>query len=177
MNPFKRSPIYQQRGQSLVELGLLLPLFLAIIFGAVEYSSMFMTALRSSNLSRAAANNAFRDCAFLDGNSLSTCLQGNAQRLEEDAGLILSDFENRGKIIVSVFELDGGPAQLLGQETAGSGNFESRYNSGTIDTVALSQQDRVVIGEIVYPYEPITPISSFLNLLNLRVQIYEVTIY
>lgn len=183
MNPFNGNTQFRygnRRGQSLTELAILLPFFVTLILGTVEYSNMFMTSLRASNLSREIANASFRDCAPLDDAALVTCLSANAGKVSTEGALILNDFLARGAVIASAYarDLDESPAvRLAGTETAGGGAFQSRYNVNLVDENLVNQHDRIVIGEIIYPYTPITPLRNFLALLNIRAVIYEVTIY
>ena len=177
MNLFKK---LNSKGQSLVEFGILLPFFLTLIFGIIEYSHMFMMGLKVSNLSRAVTNAAFRDCAFLDNNSISNCLSTDIEKVKEEANLILVNFNSFGTIIASAYEQDlssNPPLRLVDQKIAGQGGHQSNYNIDTIDGDLIEKHERIVIGEVAYPYEPITPLKTFLSLLNIRPVIYEVTIY
>lgn len=174
---FKRLDL---RGQAIVELALILPLLLVIVFGTVEYSHMFMTALRASNLSREIANTAFRDCAFVGDLAMKGCLTTNVERVRNEGNVVLPDFSAQGMVIASAYEQDIGsspPVRLIAQRTGGSGDFTSRYDVNGVDPELLAKHERIVIGEILYPYTPVTPIKSFLTLLNVRTVIYEVTIY
>jgi hypothetical protein len=176
MNPFKFN---NSRGQSLLELAFIIPIFMAIVFGIIEFTNMYMTSLRASNLSRAIANGAFRDCGFLSQSSMSTCLQDSIDRVFSEANLILADFANQGTVMASTYEFDPNdpPARLAGQEAAGAGGYTSRYDLNLIDMDVLTTHERVVIGEVMYPYEPVTPVKAFLTMLNINPVIYEVTIY
>ena len=174
MNPFNR------RGQALIELALMLPIFLAIVLGTVEYSNMFMTSLRASNLSRQIANAAFRDCAFLSDAAMSGCLSTVTGKVAADANEILQDFATRGTVIASTYVRDNTmspPVRLASTRSAGAGGHVSGYTRTTVDLNIVTQHDRIVIGELFYPYTAITPFSSVLPLVNVRSQLYEVTIY
>ncbi len=177
MNPFRKN---RARGQSLVEVALLLPMFLVIVFGTVEYSNMFMTSLRASNISRAAANASFRDCAFLNSSANVPCLNSTAGLASDEASQVLSDFGMVGTVIATTYarnDLLNPAVELIGQQSAGGGEFTSRFNAETIDEALLNTHERVVVGEVFYPYTPITPLLIFLNAFNIQTEIYEVTIY
>lgn len=62
MNPSAKHS-RKNKGQSIVELIFLVPLFLALAIGAIEFSFMLILDLRVSQLSREAANAAIRDCS------------------------------------------------------------------------------------------------------------------
>lgn len=175
MNPFKNL-----RGQSLVELALLLPLLMVILMGIVEYSNMFMMALRASNLSREVANASFRNCSFLNDSAMTTCLNSNVVKVGEEGQMILTDFGTLGTVIATAFEQNAGgnpPVRFISRQESGNGGFTSRYDISVIDTQVINDHERIVVGEVIYPYVPVTPLSGFLNLLNIRTVIYEVTIY
>lgn len=178
MNPFdmKRN----KRGQAIIELAVMLPLFLAIVLGAIEYSNMFMTSLRASNLSRQVANAAFRDCAFLSDAAMADCLTTVTSRVAEDAALLLTDFAARGRVIATAYVRDTGMApqvRLAATSANGGGAYASRYDRNSVDAGLINQHDRIVIGELFYPYTAITPFAQVLPIVNVRDQLYEVTIY
>ena len=171
---------WNSRGQSLVELALLLPFLLIILLGIVEYSNMFMMALRASNLSREVANASFRNCSRLNGASMASCLNENVVKVGEEGQNILSGFDTLGKVIATAYEHDAAsnpPVRFVNQQTTGAGNFASRYSTAVIDTNVINTHDRIVVGEVIYPYVAVTPLKSLLDLLNIRTVIYEVTIY
>jgi hypothetical protein len=171
MNPFK----FNKRGQAMVEFAFMVPVMVTIIFGVIELSNFLTFSLRASNISREIANAAFRDCGFLSTGSMSTCLQSSADRVREHADFIFNDFTNLGAVVVSTYEAN--PPDLAGQETAGAGGYTSRYDIGSVDQDVLATHERIVIGEVFYPYVPITPAGSLLNLFNISPVVYEVTIY
>ena len=157
----------------------MLPFFLVLIFGIVEYSHMFMMSLKASNLSRAVANATFRDCAFLNDTSMPGCLMTNTSKVKDEAALILTEFNAVGTVIASTYAQTGvtPPVRLVNSQVSGQGGYSSNYNSQTLDAQLMEKHERVVVGEVIYPYEPITPLKTFLTLLNIRPVIYEVTIY
>ena len=171
MNPFK----FNKRGQSAVELGFMLPVLVTIVLGIIELSNFITFSLRASNLSREIANAAFRDCGFLSDSSLPSCLQTSADRVRDHADFIFNNFTNLGAVVVSAYESN--PANLAGQKAAGAGAYASRYNVGSVDQDVLATHERIVIGEVFYPYTPITPAGAFLNFFDINPVVYEVTIY
>ena len=172
MNPFRK---LNNRGQALMELAFMMPVFVTIIFGVIELSNYLTFSLRASNISREIANAAFRDCGFLSDSSLPGCLQSSADRVREHADFIFNDFTNLGAVIVSTYEAN--PPDLAGQESAGAGGYLSRYDVNLVDQDVLSTHERIVIGEVFYPYAPITPAGALLNLFDINPVVYEVTIY
>ncbi len=183
MNHFKKNTRlkkWNSRGQSLVELGIALPLFLGILFGIVELSNMLMMSLRVSNLSREIANVTFRDCTFLNDTAIASCLSSDVTRISNEGNRILKNFNSLGIVIASTYAKntpDSPFIRLVNQKTAGGGKYTSHYNVNNVDSAVINTHDRIVIGEVIYPYVPITPVKGFLTLFNLRTVIYEVTIY
>lgn len=171
MNLFK----WNKRGQAAIELGFMIPVLVTIIFGIVELSNFLTFSIRASNLSREIANAAFRDCAFLSAGSLPDCLQTSADRVREHADFIFNDFTNLGAVIVSTYE--SAPPDLVGQKVAGAGAYASRYNENSVDQDVLATHERIIIGEVFYPYAPITPAGALLNLFDINPVVYEVTIF
>lgn len=167
------------KGQSVVELSMLLPLLVIILFGVIEYSNMFMVSLRASNLSRVVTNSSFRDCASLSGNALTNCLNTQLARTLEEGNLILPDFESKATIIASAFskEDEALNVTLLDQRSAGEAEYESRFNASTINSSIVDEFGRVVVGEIFYQYVPVTPLSVLMTAFNIRSEVYETTIY
>ncbi len=167
------------RGQALSELAIIFPLLLVFIFGAVEFANLMMVALRTTGLSREVTNAGFRDCAFLDGTAADTCLENVANKVLSGAQLLLTNFNSRGTIIATIYKKDPGPpaqpTTLVKQKIKGSA--ASHYSAGTVDQSIMTNQQRIVIGEVVYKYIPITVIQKFLTLLQIPTELYEVTIY
>lgn len=161
----------------MTELALVFPLLLVFILGAVEFSNLMMIALRTSSLSREVTNAGFRDCAFLSDAAAGTCLDNVAGKVLTGANLLLTEFGSRGSIIASIYKRDPGqPTTLVVQKTKGIAHA-SHYTAGSIDQDIATKQERIVIGEVVYQYVPLTAIRNFLNLVGFPTEIYEVTIY
>ncbi len=141
---------------------------------------MLMMSLRVSNLSREIANVTFRDCAFLNDTAITSCLNSNVTRISNEGNLLLKNFNGLGTVIASAYAKNtvGSPSiRLINQKTAGGGKYTSHFNVNNVDSAVINTHDRIVIGEVIYPYTPITPVKSFLALFNLRTVVYEVTIY
>ncbi len=180
MNPFKINcsrKLFRSRGQAMVELALIFPLLLVFILGAVEFGNMMMTALRTASLSREVTNAGFRDCASLNGAQADTCLENVTSKVFSGAQLLLTKFDSRGSIIATIYKKDPNqPVTLVLQKTKGI-SHASRYSAGLIDQNIAAKQQRIVIGEVIYQYTPITAIKNFLTLVGFPTEIYEVTIY
>ena len=155
---------------------LMIPVLISIVLGIIELSNYLTFSLRASNISREIANAAFRDCSVLTQASLTTCLQTSADRVRDHANFIFNNFNTLGKVIVSSYQATPNPV-LADQRTAGLGVYASHYDINKIDLNVLTTHQQVVVGEVVYPYTPITPAGLFLNLFQGNPVIYEVTFY
>jgi len=161
----------------MTELALVFPLLLVFILGTVEFGNIMMIALRATSLSREVTNAGFRDCAFLSDAAANTCLENTTEKVLSGAKLVLSKFADRGSIIATIYKHDPGqPTALVVQKIKGVGR-PSRYTAGSIDQNIAATQERIVIGEIMYQYVPLTAIRNFLELVGFPTEIYEVTIY
>ena len=165
------------RGQALTELALIFPLLLVFILGSVEFANLMMTALRTASLSREVANAGFRDCAALDGAQANTCLDNITNKVLSGAGLMMTSFNSRGSIIATIYKKDlNQPTTVVAQKTKGAAHA-SRYGASSVDQNIMAQDGRIVIGEVIYQYTPLTTIKNILTLVGFPTEIYEVTIY
>ncbi len=166
-----------ERGQAMTELALIFPLMLVFILGTVEFGNIMMIALRATSLSREVTNASFRDCAFLSNAAADTCLENTTEKVNSGAKLMLTKFAERGTVITTIYKHDPGqPTALVVQKVKGVAR-PSRYVAGSIDQNIAATQERIVIGEIMYQYVPLTAIRNFLELVGFPTEIYEVTIY
>lgn len=82
-----------RKGQSFVELALIIPILALLALGVFEYSNLFILGLKASALGREASNAAFRECRSLEGKALQDCLsEGVVYPLSISANHMLPNF-------------------------------------------------------------------------------------
>lgn len=143
----------EERGQDLVELVLVLPVLLLIVFGVFEFGHMIDTRHGLSGLMREGANIASR------GEPLADVLQ-----ITMDNGASFG-LASRGGSVVSELRIEGGEP-IVEAQVASSG-FETRSLMGAVgDTadalasVPLNEGTRVYVVEVFYHYRELTPLGS-----------------
>ncbi|MDD5216978.1 MAG: pilus assembly protein [Candidatus Omnitrophica bacterium] len=177
MNPFRKNGIIS-RGQATVEFAILLPVVISAVLGAVELSNMYLMSLRVSNMSRQAANIAFRDCAYLPDNNQSSCLANIVSEIRDEGDLLLNSFSANGTVVASTYVADANQVvRLVDAESAGDGNYSTQFDTSRIDTSLVINFKRVAIGEVFYRYTPVTPIGSLFTFLTEETVIYESTVF
>jgi len=149
------------RAQSLVETAISLPLLLVVFLGMVELSHAYDMVHGMGSISREAANIASR------GGTLAEA-QGVALTNGSDLGI-----DTRGGVVVSriVFTdswWSGSRARVMEQLT--SNGYASRLaavnrNVPALNSAGYSTDTEVFAVEVFLPYEPITPIGSWLGRL------------
>jgi hypothetical protein len=163
-------------GQSAVEFAFIIPVLFIFFYAVLEFSRLFILDQRVAILSREAANACFQDCTSLTGANLDNCLGGIVNQIKNNADSVLTDFSGQGTVIASVYtNQKSPPAVLFNSQKAGGGSYTSQIESP--DAQLVSDQGSLVIGEVFYPYSPLTPIKKLLGALNLPEKLYEKTIY
>lgn len=75
----------KERGQALIEMALVLPILLALVFGIIEFGNIYSTQLQLNNVARQAVRTAVvglpADDEGVDG------VEGDMERMAEDLGL------------------------------------------------------------------------------------------
>lgn len=84
--------ITRRKGQSMVEMALVLPVLTVLTLGGIEYANLYILGLRASSLSREASNMALRDCRELEPDQMAICLQNIVDRIAPATNPILPDF-------------------------------------------------------------------------------------
>lgn len=142
-----------QRGQDLVELVIVLPVLLLIVFGVLEFGHMIDIRHGLSGLMREGANIASR------GEPIADVLQ-----ITMDNGASY-DLASRGGSVVSELRIEDGEP-IVRDQVASSG-FASRSVMGVVgDTadvltaVPLSEGTRFYVVEVFYAYRALTPLST-----------------
>ncbi|MCG8468258.1 MAG: pilus assembly protein [Gemmatimonadetes bacterium] len=141
------------RGVELVELVMVLPLLLIVVFGILEFGSVFDKQHVVSTLSREGANIASRGAA-LDSVVSVTISNGNTV-----------DVGPAGAVIASRVDVVGGVPQVAAQSLGGSMTATSKV--GTPGNPAtpyvgngLADGNSYYVVEIFLPYQPFTPLRG-----------------
>ncbi len=171
------------RGQATIEFIAILPVLFILFFATLEFSTMFIQDQRIASLSREISNAVYRDCSQVEDAQIQDCVTNISTRVLNGANSILPDFSSRGTLIVAVYSPDpdaGGaepPVISMGSESLGDGGYSSHYSEDNLDASFVADQGFVTIGEVIYSYEPMTPIKDILNFVGFPDQLYEATIY
>lgn len=143
----------EERGQDLVELVLVLPVLLLIVFGVFEFGHMIDTRHGLSGLMREGANIASR------GEPLADVLQ-----ITMDNGASFG-LDSRGGSVVSELRIEDGFPIVFDQ--VASAGFESRSRMGAVDdtadaltSVSLNEGTRIFVVEVFYDYRALTPLAD-----------------
>lgn len=107
------------RGQSAVELMFIIPLLAVFLAATFEFSSLYYFNLKLDNITREAANAAFRDCQGLaDPKAMKDCLTPIVNELAEKSSYVLTHFSEQpsnqgepykhklGDLLISAFIAD-----------------------------------------------------------------------
>lgn len=145
-----------QRGQSLVEFALVLPMLLAIMLGVVELGNALSTGLAMASVSREGANIAAR------GTSPDTVLNvvmANGSDI---------DLAVHGGAIVSRIEVTDGVAMIVGQWESVGCNCSSRLAGDGQPAIGLEKLGLMDTSvhfavEVFYDYDMVTPLSGFMS--------------
>ncbi len=169
----------RSKGQGILELALIFPFLFIFLYAISEFSVLLVQNQRVTALSREAAGAIFYQCAGLEDSKLSTCVQGIANQVAAQGGAILPDFASRGHIIISVFEPDssGSSVQLTNTQELGSGAGSTSYGSDSFDSSFVKDNGMIVVGEVFYKYETITPLQVLLQSIQLPQNMYEATVF
>ncbi len=143
------------RGVELVEVVLVLPVMLTVVFGLLEFGSVFDRQHVVSGLSREAANIASRG-ASLDSVVQITITNGTTVGVGSD-----------GAVIASQIDIIGGVPQVTNQTVGGNMTVASRV--GLIGAPAtpfvgngLADGKTYFVVEIFLPHQPFTPLRAFI---------------
>jgi hypothetical protein len=158
-----------ERGASLLELAILLPLLAVMAFGVIDLGRLIHARLVVTNVSREGASLASRD---RDPSNLMTMLQSSANPF---------DLNSRGSIIITkVGAADSTINKLvpyiISQDNAGALSVSSSISSGNINTAmqeiykylildqsGIADISGVTVVEVFYHYQPITPLPRFIQ--------------
>jgi len=158
-----------QRGASIVEFALVLPVFLLAALGGVETANMVVSIMRVSDIATAVADNASRLGQTDNSAIVPTVTEadiGSIMKGAEEQGKDI-DLMAKGRVILSSLEVDpvSGDQYIHWQRCAGSATHVSKYGQqGTTVPAGLGPAGReitappgeaVMYAEVFYTYEPL----------------------
>jgi len=172
-----------KKGQAALEFIFGIPLLLTFFMALIEFSALLIHEHRVSALSREAANAAFRDCGSFWGGDLDDCLDAVVTQIDAGAGGMLPEFSERGRVIASVWRPD--PASVIepptpvlaSQRGSGNGVYSSKFSDEHMDSSLVKNHEVIAIGEVFYPYEPLTPLAFLIDLTGFPAVLHEATVY
>jgi len=163
-----------ERGASLLELALLLPILVVLVFGVIDLGRLIHARLVVTNVSREGGSLASRD--IQTGANLITMLQSSATPF---------NLQTQGRIYVT--KIKAGTSQsaplpyILSRDSGGSYNVSSSiggsvgaaptglsttmYNHLRFEPAPQSAADiaEISVVEVFYHYRPITPLPNFVQ--------------
>jgi hypothetical protein len=165
-----KKSIKRSKGAGLIELSIVLPILLILIFGAIELARSLRIYSSMNIVARGLASSAFRDCAnkTLSGN-LQNCLDSVINSTSNTA----KDFLPNSTLIVSLYKWD--PTKTFPNEPtrAGispvpasppNGTPVSRFSASSFSyansverNTLLKDNGIIVYSEVFFPYNTVVP--------------------
>ena len=165
-----------ERGIAALELAVILPVLLVLIFGVIDFGRLLQAKLILANVSREGASLASRD--IRSAAELCILMLSSAQPLDLDAGgkvfisrisagmtaaapePVISSQAVRGSLAVTQAIRTGAPH--LGLSPALYNHLMYRSENGTSDIAELT------VVEVFYKFQPVTPLPRFVQNLLLE---------
>ena len=162
-----------ERGASLLELALLLPLLVVLAFGVIDLGRLIHARIVVTNVSREGGSLASRDRG---GTNLIAMLQSSATPFNLQAqGRIYVTRINAGKSLAAplpyIFSIDSGGSYNVSSSIGGikdqtpTGVPTTLYNHLIFERAPQSTSDiaEITVVEVFYHYRPITPLPNFVQ--------------
>jgi uncharacterized protein (UPF0333 family) len=165
------SPLRNKRGQSFVELTLVLLVLALILAGVVEFGFLMNNYLHVLDGAREAARFSANSVAIdADGNSIAAFYQNTATQAENVMRPVILDSANGDDIVISVFSI-AGEHVLRYPDALGWSRYGTHVsNLSTAEVMALmdpaAPPSGLVIVEIFYNYEQVLGLPLFADFLN-----------
>ena len=175
MNSLRSAKIKKNKGVSLIETVISIPLLLLLILGAIELGRALKVYSSMNVLARGLASSAFRDCSSkaLSGN-IQSCLDGVLNSTTVSANSILPN----SILLVSLYRWDDTRAfpnqpVLVGTSPTTATNPGSKFNvtyfayANNAERNSMLQDNGIVVySEIYFPFNSILPLAWFFRLSN-----------
>jgi hypothetical protein len=170
----------RETGSFLLEMGIIIPLVLLLIFGALEFSRLFTDNHQAQFLSRIAGMDASRRCTTAtildaldalpsDSTPLENCVESIVQTTWNQASSALPEL----RIILSLYRFDGTnvnrtivraykPSSGTGGESydpTGSGTYSTKFDAIAVDNSfdAIDVTGNLVVAETFAPFSSRIP--------------------
>ena len=159
------APCDHAGGKALLELALILPLLLTVIFGSAELYRNYQIHQVLSVVGREIGNAAFRSCTdYANAGQTSACLQELVNSVFSRA-VAASDVTADSRVFVKVFRYDNAAAAALAGQYQYGPNAPWANSSFTPDSVArlkcyLPENVNIVTTEVFLHVEPYAPFFS-----------------
>lgn len=175
---WSKKRIKNERGSSLLELALILPIITGVIFGGIEYTRALRVQQMLSAVAREAANDAFRSCALVVDQP--ACLSEITTRIQEDTRSVLS----RAEIVLALYKKDSnsGVVRRVGIAGVDSLGYTARQNSSAFDEThtqlqnVLTTNESAAVVEVFYDYQPVVRLIPGIFLFSNN-EFYEIALY
>jgi len=154
MRPRLRCKLGQLKGQSVIELALILPVLVLLMLGLVDLSRAIQAYNIIANMSREGANLALRTSSFADPQDIMNSLASTAQPLAMSSKGMMYMTEVRGVV--------GGDAAVVPvirskiawkNRSVPSSRVDEDSVSRILKDLDLNNGDRVYIFEVFYKYD------------------------
>lgn len=184
------SPLFEEQGHAILELGLILPIIILVFVGTVEFTNFFRYREYMTLVGREAANVAFREC-FDRGeqqcgvgelSKIDVCLTKNSQDITKalkgrlpTAGLTLSFWE---------WDPDAEQAELLGITLDYTSKDPTRSNWSDVRVkkqlkAVMEKHEVIVIAEVFFqfPFFFDNPQGAYAKPIMPDLELYHAVVY
>lgn len=161
-----------EKGGALIEFAMLMPLLLLLAIGGAEIGRAISAREAAIALSKAAANQAFRECTHMTQGKMTLCLNDIRNQFQTFASQVFPGTS----VVVKVFTWDPDTGAGIEAQSATGGKvsqFDYNASSGlltshpsTISNSIVQQRRILVVGEAYVPFDHIAPYTA---------QIFDVT--
>lgn len=164
-----------ERGASLLELALLLPILVVLAFGVIDLGRLIHARLVVTNVSREGGSLASRD--IQTGNNLIAMLQSSATpfNLQAQGRIYVTRIKAANPALNHLFPYigsrDSGGAYIVSSSIGGeegqtpTGLSTAMYNHLRFEPAPQNASDisEITVVEVFYHYRPITPLPNFVQ--------------
>lgn len=173
-------PLGSTRGQAVMEFILFLPILMALLIFAFEWSQLFIKQMRVSTLCREMTLLAHKQCitSLSPTETEEQCInriQGEVLAEQTNsATATLPEFSTRGGVILSLYHLAAGNDVTTGD----NGGYSTQYSRATLnqlDANLLNNFGTVAVGEFYYRNQMAFALQQFIDFI-MPTTIYKSTV-